>query len=67
MIVQTAREMGDRSLSPFKMETDNLDLLHLTSQGVDYPNIVYKPRTDRYLPYVLPIILQQMWIIENIA
>jgi len=52
MIVQTAREVGDRSICPFKIETDNLDLLHLTSQGVDYPNIVYKPTTNQFLPYV---------------
>jgi len=54
MILHTEREMGDRTLSPFKLSTNgNLNLLHLSSQGVDYPNLVYKPQTDNYLTYVM--------------
>jgi len=52
MMIPTEGEMGDRSISPFRINASHLNLLHLSSQGVDYPNRTYKGEPNHFLTYV---------------
>jgi len=52
IVVETEREMGDRAKSPFKILTTDLQYLYLSSNGIEYPNLHFKPEANNYLQCV---------------